>query len=223
MSIPKKPFEPFLNINYPDGTIKPISLPAKKEEITIGRDEECDIVLDIQDKRISQYQVVLRQWRKSFYVVECSARIPTSLNNEPLDEKCNKLLKSGDLIKFSGYTLEFVNQNQTLISNDLVKSTAKTTPGKPVTAKNLDFILKREETRVFYKGEEIELSRPQYEIVVYLYDHRPKYCESTDLMAHFSLDKERLYQLIHAIRDAFGEDGKSMLQNKTGFGYTLNV
>lgn len=77
-----------------------------KEKTTVGRNAECDIVLEFQG--ISRLHMTLYVGEDSVFVEDAGSRNGTFLNNQNIPESEHVLLHKGDIIKMGAMALRFL-------------------------------------------------------------------------------------------------------------------
>ncbi len=136
---------------------------AIKNELTIGRDPTCDIV--IEDRQVSRkHAQILSNTEKKNYLTDLDSKNGTLLNGEFIAEKTS--LKDGDEI-IVGLVQEFV-----YVSSD---ATMPLGPSAAMDASGGQKLFIDKKGRRIWIGEKElipPLSVSQYELLVYLYDHQ---------------------------------------------------
>ena len=137
----------------------------QKDDITIGRDETCDITLP--ERQISRQHIRIYREGDAYFVEDLESRNGTWLNNEPL--KGSSRLFDNDVIKVAMVaTLQFIGSG----------ATAPLPFAVPDPIKGGRLRLDREARRAFVLEREIDppLSPPQYRLLELLYVNTGRIC-----------------------------------------------
>jgi DNA-binding winged helix-turn-helix (wHTH) protein len=138
-----------------------------REEITIGREEGCDIVLP--ERQISRQHVrILRTPDSTYRIEDLHSRNGTWVNGHKLEGGDQLTLNDSDEIHLAlAIRLQF---SGTDVTAPLPFELPKTTTGR--------LRLDRESRRVFVSGVELDppLSLPQYRLLELLYMHGGRIC-----------------------------------------------
>ncbi len=136
---------------------------AIKDEITIGRDPNCDIV--IEDRQVSRKhaQIFINPDKKN-YIADLNSKNGTLLNGEFVADKTS--LKDGDEI-IVGLVQEF-----TYVSSDATLPLGQAAGAD--TGSGLKLFIDKKARRIWIGEKELipPLSVSQYELLVYLYEHQ---------------------------------------------------
>jgi hypothetical protein len=134
-----------------------------KKEITIGRDPNCDIV--IENRQVSRkHAQILSAADKKNYLADLKSKNGTLLNGDYVSEKA--CLKDGDEI-IIGLVQEFV-----YVSSDATLPLVQTPAAD--SGNSLRLFIDKKARRIWIGDKELipPLSVSQYELLVYLYEHQ---------------------------------------------------
>jgi pSer/pThr/pTyr-binding forkhead associated (FHA) protein len=138
--------------------------PMPKDEITVGRGEECEIVLD--NRNISRQHIRIYKEADRYFVQDLDSKNGTWVNNQPL--KGRRELQNGDEIRLAATTyVQFIGSGAT---TPMLSDVSAFTRGR--------LRLDREARRVFVGDVEIDppLSLPQYRLLELLFNHAGGIC-----------------------------------------------
>ncbi|MCS7070185.1 MAG: FHA domain-containing protein [Anaerolinea sp.] len=136
-----------------------------KDDVVIGRDEDCDIV--IQDRQVSRRHVRIYKEDDAYFVEDLESRNGTWVNGEQL-KGCRRLYDN-DVIQLAATTrMQFLGSG----------ATAPMPYAVPANLADGRLRLDRESRRVFIKGQELNppLSPPQYRLLELLYLNVGRIC-----------------------------------------------
>jgi DNA-binding winged helix-turn-helix (wHTH) protein len=139
-------------------------LPMPKDEVTIGRDEECEITID--NRNISRQHIRIYKEADRFFVQDLDSKNGTWVNNQQL--KGRRELQNNDEIRLAASTyIQFIGSGAT---TPMLSDVSAFTGGK--------LRLDREARRVFVGDVEVDppLSLPQYRLLEMLYNHAGGIC-----------------------------------------------
>ncbi len=142
----------------------PEQLPMPKDEITLGRGEECDIVLE--NRNISRQHIRIYKEADRYFVHDLDSKNGTWVNNQQL--KGRHELQNGDEIRLAATThVQFIGSGAT---TPMLSDVSAFTSGR--------LRLDREARRVFVGDVEIDppLSLPQYRLLELLFNHAGGIC-----------------------------------------------
>lgn len=136
-----------------------------KDDLVIGRDEDCDIV--IPDRQVSRRHVRIYREEDTYFVEDLESRNGTWVNGEQL--KGSRRLCDNDVIQLAATTrMQFLGSS----------ATAPMPYAVPANLTDGRLRLDREGRRVFIKGQELNppLSPPQYRLLELLYLNIGRIC-----------------------------------------------
>ena len=136
---------------------------AIKNEIVIGRDLTCDVVID--ERQVSRKHASIHfKPDKNIYLSDLNSKNGTLLNGEVATD--SNVLKDGDEI-IIGLVQEFV-----FVSSDATLPLSQTT--LPEAGTSMKLFLDQKARRVWIGENELipPLSVSQYKLLVYLYEHQ---------------------------------------------------
>jgi len=136
---------------------------AIKDEISIGRDAQCDIVID--DRQVSRkHALILSNADRKNYITDLDSKNGTLLNGEYISGKTS--LKDGDEI-IIGLVQEFV-----YVSSDATLPLGQAPSADSASTQKL--FLDKKARRIWIGDKELipPLSVSQYDLLVCLYEHQ---------------------------------------------------
>jgi DNA-binding winged helix-turn-helix (wHTH) protein len=139
-------------------------LPMPKDEVTIGRGEECEIVVD--NRNISRQHIRIYKESDRFFIQDLDSKNGTWVNSQQL--KGRRELQNNDEIRLAAGTfIQFIGSGAT---TPMLSDVSAFTGGK--------LRLDREARRVFVGDVEVDppLSLPQYRLLELLYNHAGGIC-----------------------------------------------
>lgn len=138
-----------------------------RDEMTVGRDEECEIVLP--ERQISRKHIrIFREADKIYRIEDLHSRNGTWVNGQKLEGGVTQILNDSDEIHLAlAIRLQF---SGTDVTAPLPFELPKTTVGR--------LRIDRESRRVFVNNLELDppLSLPQYRLLELLYMHGGRIC-----------------------------------------------
>ncbi|MGH2593987.1 MAG: FHA domain-containing protein [Anaerolineae bacterium] len=144
--------------------------PMDKPSITIGRGEECEIVLP--DRQVSRMHVRILREVDGFYVEDLGSKNGTYINGIPVKDRVK--LQDGDEIQVAlSVRLLFVGADATLpLTREMIRVSL---PG---------LRLSKTQRRVWVGGKELEppLSLAQYRLIELLYERKGKVVTRDDVI-----------------------------------------
>lgn len=174
----------------------------QKDDIIIGRGEECDIMLP--ERQISRQHLRLYREGDAYYVEDLESRNGTWLNNEPL--KGSHRLFDNDVIKMAMVaTLQFIGSGATAPLPFAV-------PDSVLTGGRLR--LDREARRAFVGEQEIDppLSPPQYRLLELLFVNAGRICTREQVVETVwpeaiseGVSEQAIDALVRRLRDRIAE------------------
>jgi hypothetical protein len=153
---------PVLIIREENQPTQQLAMP--KDDITLGRGEECDVVLE--NRNISRHHIRIYKEADRYFVQDLDSKNGTWVNNQPL--KGRRELQNDDEIRLAGTTyIQFIASGAT---TPMLGDIAAFTRGR--------LRLDREARRVFVSEVEVDppLSLPQYRLLELLYNHAGGIC-----------------------------------------------
>ncbi len=144
---------------------------VSQDEIVLGRDPECDIVLP--DRQVSRRHAVIRRIGGEYVIKDCQSKNGTHVNGQQCKDEC--LLRDGDEVQIAlCFKLTFV-------------APGATTPlffdeEKPRSSSSLS--LDKQRRRVWLEGRELTppLSLAQYRLLELLYDGDGRVCSRDEIV-----------------------------------------
>lgn len=139
-------------------------LPMPKDDITLGRGEECELVLD--NRNISRQHIRIYKEADRYFVQDLDSKNGTWVNNQQL--KGRRELQNGDEMRLAATTyIQFIGSGAT---TPMLSDVSTFTRGR--------LRLDREARRVFVGEVEIDppLSLPQYRLLELLFNHAGGIC-----------------------------------------------
>jgi len=144
--------------------------PLDKGSVTIGRGEECDIVLP--DRQVSRSHVRILREADGFYVQDLGSKNGTYVNGMPVKDRAK--LQDGDEIQVAlSVRLLFVGADATLpLTKEMIRVSV---PG---------LRLSKPQRRLWVGGKELDppLSLAQYRLVELLYERKGKVVTRDDVI-----------------------------------------
>lgn len=147
-----------------DGPDANKSYPIEKDEVVVGREDHCDIVL--RERQISREHIKILREEGQYIVQDLSSRNGTWVNGKKL-EGSQELYDNDEIHVALAVRLQFVGSGATA---PLPFEVPQTLSGR--------LTLDREARRVFVRGIELDppLSLPQYRLLELLYLHAGRIC-----------------------------------------------
>lgn len=147
-----------------DGPDANKSYPIEKDEVVVGREDHCDIVL--RERQISREHIKILREDGQYIVQDLSSRNGTWVNGKKL-EGSQELYDNDEIHVALAVRLQFVGSGATA---PLPFEVPQTLSGR--------LTLDREARRVFVRGIELDppLSLPQYRLLELLYLHAGRIC-----------------------------------------------
>jgi DNA-binding winged helix-turn-helix (wHTH) protein len=172
-----------------------------KDEVTIGRGEECDIV--VPERQVSRQHARIYLEEDAYYIQDLDSRNGTWVNRQPL--KGTRRLYDNDLIQIAMVVeLVFIGSG----------ATAPLPFEVPLSLTEGRLKLDREARRVFVKDIEIDppLSPPQYRLLELLYLHSGRICTRDQVVEAVwpgtvseGVSEQAIDALVRRLRDRIGE------------------
>jgi DNA-binding response OmpR family regulator len=139
-----------------------------RDEMIIGREAECDIVLP--DRQVSRRHAAIRRVEGHYFVEDCQSKNGTCVNGQPIEG--SHRLQDGDEIQVAlRFKLTFVDAGAT-------------TPLFFGQGSPSGLVIDKESHRVWVKGRELDppLSLAQYRLLELLYDQNGGVCSRDDII-----------------------------------------
>jgi len=139
-------------------------LPMPTDDVTVGRDEECEIMID--NRNISRQHIRIYRESDRFFVQDLDSKNGTWVNSQQI--KGRRELQNNDEIRLAASTyIQFIGSGAT---TPMLPDVSAFTGGK--------LRLDREARRVFVGDVEVDppLSLPQYRLLEMLYNHAGGIC-----------------------------------------------
>ena len=105
---------PFLQIRTPDGQHE--SFPIKRKRLTIGRNDNCDLVLD--DTQVSREHAEIRQQGDRFSITDLGSTNGTFLNNERLQSQQPTPLSTVDALRIGNHALRLFDNGREHVESE---------------------------------------------------------------------------------------------------------
>jgi len=179
--------------------------PLNKDELTIGRGPECDIV--IPDRQVSRVHARVRRRESGFEVEDLGSKNGTHLNGTPV--LAPRPLQDGDLIQVALVArLVFVGFDSTVP----LKVDLKRAPTGPLVQGRLR--LDSAARRVWVDDREVDppLSVPQFRFLELLYQHAGQVCTREQVIetvwpeaAGAGISEQAIDALVRRLRDRLAE------------------
>lgn len=136
-----------------------------KEEIIIGRDEDCDVVLN--ERQVSRKHVRITRRDEHYFIEDLDSRNGTWVNGHRLEKETRELLDNDEIHVALAVRLQFSGTN---ITAPLPFEIPQTIAGR--------LRIERDSRRVFVNDQELDppLSLPQYRLLELLYMHGGRIC-----------------------------------------------
>lgn len=172
-----------------------------KDEVVIGRGEECDITLP--DRQISRQHVRIYKEDDAFYVVDLESRNGTWVNNQQI--KGPRRLYDGDIIQLAmSVKLQFIGSG----------ATAPLPFEVPRSLTDGRLKIDHESRRVFIRGVELDppLSPPQYRLLEMLFKNTGRICTRDQVVESVwpdaigeGVSEQAIDALVRRLRDRLAE------------------
>ncbi len=176
-------------------------LTMDKEAITLGRGEECDIVLD--ERQISRQHIRIYKEGHKFYIEDLESKNGTWVNGQQL--KGTREIGDGDEIQLAlVIRIQFVGSGAT--------APLPFDPPSNIIGGRLH--LDKEGRRVFIGETEVDppLSLPQYRLLEYLYNNRGRICTRDEVVEvvwpevmNDGVSEQAIDALVRRLRDRLSE------------------
>jgi len=181
------------------------NLPARhwimeKDDIVLGRGEECDLTLD--ERQISRQHIRIYKEVNKFYVQDLESKNGTWVNGAQL--KGSRELADGDEIQLALVTyLQFIGSGSTT-----------PLPYEPPATISGKLRLDRESRRVFINERELDppLSLPQYRLLELLYNNMGRICTRDNVVETVwpeamgeGVSEQAIDALVRRLRDRLAE------------------
>ncbi|MFQ3567582.1 MAG: FHA domain-containing protein [Aggregatilineales bacterium] len=173
----------------------------QKDEVILGRGEECDIVLP--ERQVSRQHVRIFREGDAYYVEDLESRNGTWVNKQPLKER--RRLYDNDVIEIAMVVrLQFVGSG----------ATAPLPFEVPASITSGRLRLDREARRVFINDREIDppLSVPQYRLLELLYVNTGRICTRDQVVETVwpdaigeGVSEQAIDALVRRLRDRLAE------------------
>lgn len=183
-----------------DGPDANKSYPVEKDEVVIGREDHCDIVL--RERQISREHIKILKSDGHFFVEDLASRNGTWVNGKKL-EGSQELYDNDEIHIALAVRLQFVGSGATA---PLPFEVPQTLSGR--------LTLDREARRVFVKNIELDppLSLPQYRLLELLYLHAGRVCTRETVVETVwpdvvgeGVSEQAIDALVRRLRDRLGE------------------
>lgn len=189
-----------------------------KHDLIIGRDEECELVLD--DRQVSRKHSKIFHEDENFYIQDLDSKNGTYLNGKIIHEI--KQLHEGDIINV-GFTQEFI-----FLASD------STIPLLNQKSPRLMIKIDKDKKKVYIKGEELipPLSAQQYLLFELLVDGNGQVIKREDIIKVVwdseggqGISDQAIDALVRRLRERIKEFAPNLncILTVRGFGYRLNI
>jgi hypothetical protein len=178
----------------------------QKDEVTLGRGNECDLLLP--EPQVSRQHVQIRADESHYVLVDLDSKNGTWVNNQQV--KGERALHDGDEINIGlAVTLMFFESEATAPVK-LLDTTAAPRGGAVASRLRID----RDSRRVFVNGEEVNppLSLPQYRLLELLIDAKGTVCTRDQVIEAVwpdvvgeGVSEQAIDALVRRLRDRIAE------------------
>jgi DNA-binding response OmpR family regulator len=189
----------------------------EKERVTIGRGEDCDIVL--AERQVSRHHAQIRRTDSQYVLEDLGSKNGTYVNGRQVTEPC--ILQDGDEIQIAlGIRLSFIGAEATA---PLVFDREER-PG---------LYLDKERRAVFLGGRELRppLSLAQYRLLELLYDEAGRVCSRDEIVeavwpeaSEAGVSEQAIDAVVRRLRERIGEvdPDHQYIVTVRGHGFRLN-
>ncbi len=183
-----------------DGPDANQSYPIEKDQVVLGREDHCDIVL--RERQISREHIKVLRNDGHYFVEDLASRNGTWVNGKKL-EGTQELYDNDEIHIALAVRLQFVGSGATA---PLPFEVPQTLSGR--------LTLDREARRVFVRNEELDppLSLPQYRLLELLYLHAGRVCTRETVVETVwpdvvgeGVSEQAIDALVRRLRDRLGE------------------
>jgi predicted component of type VI protein secretion system len=152
-----------------------------KNKITVGRDQDCDIV--IPDRQVSRHHLTITPTTDGAFVEDLNSKNGTHYNGVAIEEATR--LEDGSVIQIAFVqTFLFISSDATLPldAGDII----------PVVSSQEKLRVDKRSRRVYIEDKELlpPLSVSQYKLLELLYDHQSQVVLRNDLIEYIWSEKE---------------------------------
>jgi hypothetical protein len=152
-----------------------------KNKITVGRDQDCDIV--IPDRQVSRHHLTITPTSDGAFVEDLNSKNGTHYNGVAIEEATR--LEDGSVIQIAFVqTFLFISSDATLPldAGDII----------PVASSQEKLRVDKRSRRVYIEDKELlpPLSVSQYKLLELLYDHQSQVVLRNDLIEYIWSEKE---------------------------------
>ncbi len=183
-----------------DGPDANKSYPIEQDQVVLGREDHCDIVL--RERQISREHIKVLRENGHYFVEDLASRNGTWVNGKKL-EGTQELYDNDEIHIALAVRLQFVGSGATA---PLPFEVPQTLSGR--------LTLDREARRVFVRNEELDppLSLPQYRLLELLYLHAGRVCTRETVVETVwpdvvgeGVSEQAIDALVRRLRDRLGE------------------
>jgi len=183
-----------------DGPDANQSYPIEKDQVVLGREDHCDIVL--RERQISREHIKVLRNDGRYFVEDLASRNGTWVNGKKL-EGTQELYDNDEIHIALAVRLQFVGSGATA---PLPFEVPQTLSGR--------LTLDREARQVFVRNEELDppLSLPQYRLLELLYLHAGRVCTRETVVETVwpdvvgeGVSEQAIDALVRRLRDRLGE------------------
>ena len=184
-----------------DGPEANKSFPIEQDQVIVGREETCDIVL--RERQISREHIRIYREDGRYYVEDKNSRNGTWVNGKKLENDTRELYDNDEIHIALAVRLQFVGSGATA---PLPYEVPQSLSGR--------LRLDREARRVFIHDTELDppLSLPQYRLLELLYLHAGRFCTRETVVETVWPDvvgegviEQAIDELVRRLRDRFAE------------------
>jgi len=183
-----------------DGPDANQSYPIEKDQVVLGREDHCDIVL--RERQISREHIKVLRNDGRYFVEDLASRNGTWVNGKKL-EGTQELYDNDEIHIALAVRLQFIGSGATA---PLPFEVPQTLSGR--------LTLDREARQVFVRNEELDppLSLPQYRLLELLYLHAGRVCTRETVVETVwpdvvgeGVSEQAIDALVRRLRDRLGE------------------
>lgn len=193
--------------------------PLLKDDIVLGRGDECDLVL--AERQISRQHIRIFKQNDLYHIRDLDSKNGTWVNGQPL--KGERQLEDGDEVHVAlAVRIRFIGSGAT-------SPLATEVPAFNIGRLRLD----PESRRVFVRGQEVDppLSLPQYRLLEHLYVHSGRICTRDQVIEAVwpeamgeGVSEQAIDALVRRLRDRINEldpENNNYIVTVRGHGFRL--
>jgi pSer/pThr/pTyr-binding forkhead associated (FHA) protein len=205
-------------IIFDERSTMPLEVLIDRDSLTIGRDDDCDVVLPV--RAISRQHIRVYRQDDGYFVEDLGSLNGTQLNQEKLNGT-HPLKNEDKIILADAVTIEFVASNETLKLRKVVSANV----GK--------LRLDRDARRAYVNNVEIDppLSPPQYRLLELLYTNPGRICSREEVVNYVwpeahgeGVSEQAIDALVRRLRDRIHDidDSAEYVITVRGHGFRLH-